>query len=176
MRVWSYRPNPFNVYRLLNWKIFPIFISVFVLLLGACSHTPAGDFKRQFDQASRYFGDDFEFYYVPSAGWFADREFVRISPPGNPSADARRLASIMKSGEDRLTKLAVYCPSANKMAAILLNAVYINRDKELLYLEVLYIGDDAFELKLSTAIACAVRLAAEHLGIAEPVISTLKEC
>ena len=106
------------------------------MLASAYSTVPDNDFKRRFDLASSYFGDQFASYYVPSGGWIADREFVKMGPLGDPSADARQLAVMMSEGQTKLTKLAVYCPSPSKMAAIIRNATYINRNKHLPHLEV----------------------------------------
>ena len=112
--------------------------------LLSCTGVPRSGFKAGFDQATEYFGDQFEFYYVPSAGWIADREFVKLSPRGQPSADAHRLAALLREGETRLTRIAVYCPSSAKMAAIVDNAIYLNRDRQMPHLELLYLGEASF--------------------------------
>ncbi len=113
------------------------------LLMTGCSSIPEGDFKNRFNQASTHFGQEFEFFYIPSYGWIADREFVKLTPLGDPSSDARQLARMLAYGEYQPTKIAVYSPSSERMASVLHNALNLNKHLRLPELEILFIGKQA---------------------------------
>lgn len=111
------------------------------LLMSGCSSIPEDDFKNRFHQATNHFGQEFEFFYIPSYGWIADREFVKLTPLGDPSSDARQLSRMLAYGEYQPTKIAVYCPSSERMASVLHNALYLNKHLRLPELEILFIGE-----------------------------------
>ena len=112
-----------------------------ILLMTGCSSIPEDDFKNRFNQATNHFGQEFEFFYIPSYGWIADREFVKLTPLGDPSSDARQLSRMLAYGESQPTRIAVYCPSSERMASVLHNALYLNKHLRLPELEILFIGE-----------------------------------
>ena len=117
-----------------------LLISAILLTTLGCSSIPKDDFKQKFGIASDHFGHHFEFFYVPSYGWIADREFVKLTPLGDPSADAYQLADMLSKGMDQTTRVAVYSPLPEKAHNILRNALYLQRETPLPYLEILVIG------------------------------------
>ncbi|WP_390615296.1 hypothetical protein [Maricurvus nonylphenolicus] len=117
-----------------------LLLAVTLLAMLGCSGIPKDDFKQKFGLASDYFGPHFEFFYVPSYGWIADREFVKLTPLGDPSADAYQLAQMLSLGATQTTRVAVYSPTPEKAHNILRNALYLQHGEKLPYLEILVIG------------------------------------
>ncbi len=111
------------------------------VVASGCSSIPEDDFKNRFNQATTHFGQEFEFFYIPSYGWIADREFVKLTPLGDPSSDARQLSRMLAYGEYQPTKIAVYCPSSERMASVLHHALHLNKHLHLPDLEILFIGE-----------------------------------
>ena len=129
-----------------------LFSQVFILLLLGCHSTPLNDFRDRFAIANAVLGDQFEIYYVPSNGTIADNAYIKLSSPQDPSADARRLAHLMAEGESKATRLAASSPANKKMAAIITQAAYLNQNKTLSHLQLLYIGSKNHEPNLRAAI------------------------
>jgi hypothetical protein len=117
-----------------------LLLPVILLASVGCSSIPKDDFKQKFWLASDYFGHHFEFFYVPSYGWIADREFVKLTPLGDPSADAYQLAQMLSLGATQTTRVAVYSPTPEKAHNILRNALYLQQGEKRPYLEILVIG------------------------------------
>jgi hypothetical protein len=133
-----------------QWKITVLLLMTVVA--SGCSSIPEDDFKNRFHQATNHFGQEFEFFYIPSYGWIADREFVKLTPLGDPSLDARQLARMLAFGEYQPTKIAVYCPSSERMASVLHNALYLNKHLQLPELEILFIGEQGVSTSLQQRI------------------------
>lgn len=136
-------PNLTLLPKLVLTSLLPV-----ALLMTGCSSIPEDDFKNRFNQATTHFGQEFEFFYIPSYGWIADREFVKLTPLGDPSSDARQLARMLAFGEYQPTKIAVYCPSSERMASVLHNALYLNKHLQLPELEILFIGEKTLSASL----------------------------
>ncbi|GLS25228.1 hypothetical protein [Marinibactrum halimedae] len=146
-------PRWLNRFQTIGYTLGLMVLSLATLLSSACSSVPKTDFKDRLAIGESQFGDTFEFFYIPSNGWLADRAFVQQSKHTTlSSVDAKRLSNIMANGEERLTQIAVSSPSAEKAQRILLEACQILRvqrsDQPLPFLEVMYIGKPQFSREI----------------------------
>ena len=122
-----------------------------IFLLVSCSSVPSNetaDVNNRSQVASKTFGGDFHFYYIPSQGAIADATFITLSQTSGPSAMAQQLAILMSKGVAKKTRIVVSGPNNTKTAIVIKNAAKLNESKKLSFLELMYLGSKFNEVKL----------------------------
>jgi hypothetical protein len=101
-------------------------------------------------------GEDSNFYIVPSQGGINDAIVGGLSSVAGPSNLAKELAEYLSIGENKPFCIAVTGSSIDKTAKSILDALEINKGKQLTKLKFMYIGTSEKEV--------AIRKAVESLG------------
>lgn len=140
-----------------------------VCVTSGCAAPPKTDFRDRMRISQSLFGDVHEFFYIPSQGRLSDHLFVQQGKrhPETPSADAHSLVTRLKTGEDRLLRIAVSGPSSSKTQTILLEACHLLEGNHLPHLTLAFIGDSSYSQAIEQ---CFSTLDAKYVLYPYPIV------
>lgn len=120
--------------------------------LAGCASTRPPDLDPRLEAATAAFGGTFEYLYVPSKGRLADRAFLAMSRVAGPHRISRDLATLMAPAEKDPVRILVTGPSEEKTLQVILDALTFYEERRIPHLEVLYLGDPAYDAVIARAL------------------------
>ena len=127
-------------------------LAVSVALAG-CASTKPEDLDPRIEAATAAFGGGFDYLYVPSDGRLADQAFLAMARVAGPRQISRDLATIMAPAETEPVRVMVTGPSGEKTVKVIIDALTFYEGRKIPHLEVLYLGDPAYEAVLARELA-----------------------
>ena len=133
-----------------RWAALALAASV---ALSGCAAPRAPDLNPRVEAATAAFGGEFEYVYIPSEGRLEDEAFLAMSRVAGPQEVARELATLMVPAESKPVRVMVTGPSGEKTLQVILDALSFYEGRRIPFLEMLYLGDPAYEARIAKAVS-----------------------